>query len=237
LIERKEAAVDWNAALGRQREALTGILVTLVAMAGEAGTLPRHLPRALLRLLRPAEAAARRLVIALAHTLPAPRPGAARPLPPRRAGSRKPSVLTNRAGTGILMPPTLRPAARRRLQKPSLPLFDPLRLPRTRRRHAWLGVPRISVPGFGNPFPAAPRRPPSPDDPIDAARLHLRLQAVVSTLDDLPAAGLAQKAGPSGPRGAERGALAGAHRAGTPRHVMTERRRFFRKDMRAAGRR
>ena len=34
------------------------------------------------------------------------------------------------------------------------------------------------------PFPVP--RPPSPDDPIDAARLTLRLGALASALDDLP---------------------------------------------------
>ena len=83
--------MDWSAAITRHREALVGILAGLVATAaGDADTLPRHLHRAVLRLLRPAEAAARRLVIALAHTLPAPPPpcaafpppiGCSRPIP------------------------------------------------------------------------------------------------------------------------------------------------------------
>ncbi len=32
-------------------------------------------------------------------------------------------------------------------------------------------IPRISLPGVTAPFPVAPRRPPAPDDPLDAARL------------------------------------------------------------------
>jgi hypothetical protein len=65
----KEAAMDWNAAIEKNREALKRVLTMLVAMAGLAGgaTLPRHLHRAVLRLLRPAEAAARRLVIVAAR--------------------------------------------------------------------------------------------------------------------------------------------------------------------------
>jgi hypothetical protein len=42
------------------------------------------------------------------------------------------------------------------------------------------------VPGFTRPFPVAPRRPRAPDDPIDATRLALRLQALQQALDDLP---------------------------------------------------
>ncbi|MDR7031533.1 hypothetical protein [Mesorhizobium sp. BE184] len=49
-----QAAIDWNVA------ALKRIVVSLVAMAAGNGALPRHLHRAVLRLLRPAESATRR---------------------------------------------------------------------------------------------------------------------------------------------------------------------------------
>ena len=72
--------MDWNGAIEKNRDALKRILATLVAMvqiAGGSSTLPRHLYRAVLRLLRPAESAARRLIIVAARglvvTLPRPR--------------------------------------------------------------------------------------------------------------------------------------------------------------------
>lgn len=82
--------MDGTAAIERNREALKRIVAMLSAMAGlvpdsEAAssarsTLPRHLWLAVLRLLRPAEAAARRLIIAAARGLvvppPLPRPPA-----------------------------------------------------------------------------------------------------------------------------------------------------------------
>jgi len=40
------------------------------------------------------------------------------------------------------------------------------------------------MPGFTQPFPIPP--PPSPDDPVDAVRLGLRLSALGRILDDLP---------------------------------------------------
>lgn len=99
--------MDWNHAIERNRQALGRILAALLAMAGMGGvaagstdcrfpaadgrpTLPRHLHRAVLRLLRPAEAAARRLVIAFARGLVAP-PLArtASPGRPGKAGPRK----------------------------------------------------------------------------------------------------------------------------------------------------
>jgi hypothetical protein len=214
----EEAAMDWNAAIERNREALKRILAMLVAMAGLAGftsplagedgsarrgkaealaepgegfsgsrrsNLPRHLHRAVLRLLRPAEAAVRRLVIVMARGLVVKLP-LSRPRKPQP----RPAILHDRRGTGILMPRGFRPEAGLRAPARrafSLPLLDPL--PRWRRipgRPAARGVPRISFPGFIAPHPVAVRRPPSPDDPVDAARLALRLAALASVLDDLP---------------------------------------------------
>jgi hypothetical protein len=45
-------------------------------------------------------------------------------------------------------------------------------------------APRILFPGVTEPFALPP--PPSPDDPIDAARLGRRLSALAAALDDLP---------------------------------------------------
>jgi hypothetical protein len=71
--------VDWNAAIEWNSEALKRFLAMFVAMlaggpdpaspdhGGAAAALPRHLYRAVLALLRPAEAAARRLIIVAAH--------------------------------------------------------------------------------------------------------------------------------------------------------------------------
>lgn len=66
---------------------------------------------------------------------------------------------------------------------PTFPLFDPPRRLR-RARPASLGVPRITVPGFGHPFAIPPA--PAPNDLLDARRLVLRLAALSHVLDDLP---------------------------------------------------
>ena len=56
-----------------------------------------------------------------------------------------------------------------------------------RRRHQpQSSIPRISFPGIIAPSPITPRRPPARDDPLDATRLALRLQALGAALDDLP---------------------------------------------------
>jgi hypothetical protein len=173
--------MDWDAAIERNREALKRVLAMLVAMAELATghrqsetsalastadcrlpitlTLPRHLHRTILRLLRPAEAAARRLVIVAARGLVVASPRPRNPRPRR-------SVPRN----GVSRPLAFR-------------LFDPL--PRRRRRRPTpSGVPRIWFPGSSDPFPVP--RPPSPFDAIDATRIALRLAALSRALGDLP---------------------------------------------------
>ncbi len=193
--------MDWNMVVERNRERLQHILAMLVAMAGlpasraggDAGgeaTLPRHLHRAILALLRPAEAAARRLVIVVARdmvvTLPQPRK--ANPKPPsifvRRGETRTGIVLPHGVKPGDILPNLAKPhKATRSL---ALPLLDGLRgFPRPRRARA-PGVPRIWAPGFPEPDRLPLRLPPLPGDPIDARRLALRLQAIGRALDDLP---------------------------------------------------
>jgi hypothetical protein len=178
--------MDWTLAIDRHREALKRILAMLVGMAGlaEAGegapTLPRHLHRAILRLLRPAESAVRRLVIVAARglvvTLPPLRPRKPKPCP---------TILRNGLGTGILMPPGSLPPAAPRAR--ALPLLDRLRPIHPRPRHQpQASIPRISFPGYTAPSPITPRLPPAPDDPLDATRLALRLRALGAALDDLP---------------------------------------------------
>jgi hypothetical protein len=145
-----------------------------------AFTLPRHLHRAILRLLRPAESAVRRLVIVLARGLVVTLP----PVRPRKPKPR-PTFLRKPGGTGILMPRgALPPRGRPRVL--ALPLLDPLRRSFRVRRPVANSIPRISFPGVIAPSPITPRRPPAPDDPLDATRLALRLQALGVALDDLP---------------------------------------------------
>ena len=202
--------MDWQAAIERNRMALEKVLAGLIALAGLAvptgftsplregrreapggdcgltATLPRHLYLFVLRLLRPAESAARRLVIAMARDIVIP------PLPARLPCAKKPksAFLRNGVGTGIVMPKgtVLRPAPPQRA--PVFSLTDPLRRPafdHPGRRTVFAGVPRISFPGLCKPFPVAVRRLPLPDDPIDVSRLMARLRALAAALDDLPA--------------------------------------------------
>ena len=147
--------VENKIAVDRNHAALKRILASLVAMAGwtaagdtflracgdagSASTLPRHLYVAILRLLRPAEAATRRLVIVLAR-------GIVVTLPPLRAAKPKPGpvLLKDGKGTGIVdtgislyrlglanvaPPPIVQKRAAVPTRPLAFPLLDPLRNP------------------------------------------------------------------------------------------------------------
>lgn len=185
--------MEWDLVIQRNREALRRILAMLMAMAGfddgERGspTLPRRAHRAILRLLRPAESAARRLVVVAARGLTvelAPRP-AARPAP--RGTS---AFLRRGVGTGIILPRGVSVASLRgetpRARTYSFQLLDPLTRPGPSRLRTARDMPRIVFFGPGA-RPPAPLRPPClPGDLLDARRLVQRLGALRAALDDLP---------------------------------------------------
>ena len=146
----------------------------------------------MLRLLRPAEAAARRLIIVAAR-------GLVVELSPPRLRAAKPKPLLNRSngfGTGVVirpgpLPEWARALAPKRSSTLSLPLLDPLkrfgvrRICEAKQRAAHQVFRRSAyrlLPAAAAPDPP----PPSPDDLLDAGRLHRRLEAIGRVLDDLP---------------------------------------------------
>jgi hypothetical protein len=170
--------MDWARAIERNSEALKEIVAALFAMLGltEEATLariPQPLHRAVLRVLRPAESAMRRLIVIAARGLVvrlAPSPSRPMPAGPIGKGAGRP---------------------------PSFQLFDPRKNfaeLRQHRRKFMRNPPRIHI--FGNdPTVAAilwPARPPAadptppPDGLVNAARLSRRLQALKLALEDLP---------------------------------------------------
>jgi hypothetical protein len=164
--------MDWARAIERNSEALKGIVAALFAMLGLAGTdavarLPRSIHNAVLRLLRPAESAVRRLVVIAAQGLvvmPAP----SRPMP---AGP---------IGGGHL--------------RLSFQLFDPRKNFASLRRgtatqnpprmHFFASDPRVAA-LWPEPQPVA-EPAPLPDGLVTAGRLTRRLQALKFALEDLP---------------------------------------------------
>ncbi|MGE3993741.1 hypothetical protein [Pseudorhodoplanes sp.] len=161
--------MDWDRAIERNSEALKVIVAALFAMLGLAGggtvaRLPRPLHRAVLRVLRPAESALRRLIVIAARDLK-PKPAPARLKPqgviPRGAGHRRSFQLFDR---------------RKRFVSSRKPGGPP-------------PVPRIHIFGSDSWFairPPAPPAPPPDDGRIDGRRLASRLAALKDALDDLP---------------------------------------------------
>jgi hypothetical protein len=171
--------MDWAYAIERHRQPLLGIVATLYAMIGltddgRIERLSRPLYRAVLSVLRPAEAAVRRLIVVAARGLVV-KPYVPRPAPAGLAVAGK--------GQGRL----------------SFRLFDQ-RVPQsgTRRRSSGQGpAPRLRildvafdprVPLFRRPAPAAtaPEPPALRDDTVSATPLCRRLAAIRRALSDLP---------------------------------------------------
>jgi hypothetical protein len=168
--------MDWARAIERNSEALKEIVAALFAMLGLAGAatvarLPRSIHSAVLRVLRPAESAVRRLVVIAARGLVV-KLAPSRPMPAGPIGK----------GSGR--------------SRPSFQLFDPrksfapLRPSRgtaTRippRIHFFASDPRVAA-LWSAPQPAVDPTPP-PDGLIGAERLTRRLQALKLVLEDLP---------------------------------------------------
>jgi len=173
--------MDWDLAIKRNCEVLIEIVADLFAMLGlvaltdTVSRLPWPIYRAVLRILRPAESALRRLIVVATRGLVV-KPAVSRP---RRAGATK----TRKGG--------YKRAA-------SFQLFDPQkRIVLPRRRIPKRPGPRIHmfnadgqlVTVWPPPRPAAspaPARVKSADGMVNGARLIRRLEALESALQDLP---------------------------------------------------
>lgn len=212
--------IDWASAIEFHRDRLLRVVAALAAMArlddaAPAGMLPRHVVRHIVRLLRPAEAAARRLIVIAAHGLavtvvPAgdtrkASPRATEPGPAaKRTRNARPrgDGLTVRipAATGGARPgrlavqalPHTAPASGSGARIAAFPLIDPRKRFADRpRRKGRRDVPRVralwSVPVYLRvPEPELPRTPLS-SDRIPATRVHGRLLRLRGVLADIDA--------------------------------------------------
>jgi hypothetical protein len=174
--------MDWDLAIKRNSKALKGIIEVLFALLGldgadAASRIPRSLHSAVLAVLRPAESAVRRLIVIAARNVVVklaplrPRPEGAKPAIPKEKGS-GPSP------------------------SPAFQLFDPRKRFKFARGPSRKGprvMPRIRVLDhdprvvalWPKPQPVV-EPPPPPDGLASATRLHRRLRALKSALDDLP---------------------------------------------------
>jgi hypothetical protein len=190
--------INWSRAIERNREALRRIVAMLFVMAGladgeMAAALPRHLRNHVMRILRAAEAAFRRLVIIAARDLVVEIPGSASPANGQPAGAGAKRCATGWVVIGPLGDPPADPErASAKAAIPAFSLLDSLkRFEFDRRRYART-IPRVrslandwSVPVYLR-RPEPPARPvPTPADPVDATGLCRRLISLKRALDDL----------------------------------------------------
>ncbi len=168
--------MDWDLAIKRNSEALKGIieaLFVLLGLVGEAtvSRIPLPVHRAVLRVLRPAESAVRRLIVIAAR-------GLVVKIVPSRPMAKGHKIVK---GCGSRLP--------------AFKLFDTRKyfaeLSQRRVKYAkypprvlFLG-PDSRVDDLWSRPPRAPT-PPPPDGLVSAARISWRLQALKLALDDLP---------------------------------------------------
>ena len=172
--------MDWARAIERNSEALAEIVADLFAMLGLVGEatvsrLPWPTYRAVLRILRPAESALRRLIVIAARGLVV-KPGASRPRPVGPVKARKGG--TSRSAAFQLFDPRTRIMLPRRRTPPRPG-------PRLHMFNADNELVTVWPPPRPATSPASPP-PPSADGMVNAARLIRRLETLESALADLP---------------------------------------------------
>ncbi|MFN0193727.1 MAG: hypothetical protein ACKVP5_17425 [Aestuariivirga sp.] len=174
----KTNTMDWDFAIKRNRAALVRIVGALFAMLGlseaaTVGRIPRALHTAILRILRPTEAAVRRLIVACARGM------AGKPAVPRSGP--KESIVSKGNGS------TKRPAFRLEDIRP------PLLQPEPRPKHALKSfAPADLTPAAlralhkkSRDLIAKSKPTPPKDGKVNAASLAHRLHAIKFALDDL----------------------------------------------------
>ena len=169
--------MNWDEIVEANRARIIAAIAPLLAVLGfdprRRDEMPRYLYRALLILLRPAESAARRLIVMAARGI----------------------VVTLKLGVSRAFPRILvRNNDPERV--PAFLLIDPLKRSAP-EGFGWSkewgkdwgmvpSIPRICVPGFSDPVFAERTPFPSRDDIIGTAALVRRIEALKSALDNLP---------------------------------------------------
>ncbi|GAB4355145.1 MAG: hypothetical protein Kow0026_14150 [Oricola sp.] len=174
--------MNWALAIARNRAALLRIVAVLFVMAGldegGADAVPRRVWRRILRLLRPAEAAARRLIVIAARGIEveAPKPRPQRPPTGiERLQAAGLLVIHEGISLGLARAPRSEPAEPAK-SAPAIPGFRLADPPRRFDAKAWDGL---------RPFPQDGFDLADPDEEVSARHLCRRIVALNRALDDL----------------------------------------------------
>ena len=153
--------MDWKQVIERNREALAVIVAGLVVMVGQRDALSSPLRRSILRILRPAEAALRRLIVIVAATLS------------RKVGKQQDGAAE------IPLPDFFSFASGDK--RSVFALIDPRKRFGGMARPFGAVAPRISVPGLSDPI-----RQKRPDHATSAESLYRRIETLEAALNNLP---------------------------------------------------
>jgi hypothetical protein len=166
--------MDWDLAIKRNSEALRGIIEALFAMLDATVTrIPPPLHRAVLRVLRPAESAVRRLIVIAARGLVV-KVAPSRPMPKghrigKGSGPSRPAFKL--CDKRIFFPELDNRRVKYAKYPPRIHFFGP----DSTVDDLWPGRPRMTAP-VSQP----------PDGLVNGARLARRLEALKLALEDLP---------------------------------------------------
>jgi hypothetical protein len=167
---------SWDAIIARNTGLLKPIVAALFVLIDGAARLSPGVYRRILRVLRPAESAVRRLIVIAARDVVA-KPLVVKPRPAGPIiGQGKRSVLSFK-----LFDPRKRFAMFQQIQKRKVAKVAP-------RFYLSSYDPRVAAIFAARQRAAPPPPPPQPvsDGLVDAARITRRLRALTSALDDLP---------------------------------------------------
>jgi hypothetical protein len=186
---------EYDRAILREERKLYKVFLSLSAMADLytegriAVPLPRATRNAILRLLRPAEAALCRLIVLVMHKMFACEGRAAPSWPQAGFGQGRLDALARRmpsfpAGRSLLGLKFLKPSRRSSLLGPrAVQSFDSTSAPFLMRRLRNAGVPSPRFPARHAPSASSKQ---SPDEPVSARALFKRLNALRHALQTLP---------------------------------------------------
>jgi len=173
----------WYSAVQRNRAALLRIVAVLFVYAGldegGADVLPRRIWRMVLHLLRPAESAARRLIVIAARGIEVepPKPRPEKPLTGIERLVAEGVLTFHKVNLGLARAwsePQHAEPEKSAPRVPAFPLTDP---PRRFDAKAWDGL---------RPFPQDGFDLADEDEEVSARHLCRRLQSLKAALDDLP---------------------------------------------------
>jgi hypothetical protein len=164
--------MDWAVTIERNRIALVGIVAALMAALGQNHIISAALRTALLRILRPAEAAARRLVVLAARGLVL-KPAILRPMPPGLAGQLR-LLSKERSGRCVFQ-----------LCDSHVPMVEPVHKTYAKGPRIWTVLP--ADPTVTAIFQAQAAQTFAATPPVDGDRsLSSRIEALQLALQDLP---------------------------------------------------